>query len=264
LLGAGEHHRHGADKTERKDQLSHPETIDDPKIPVPSLRLITWNCRSGSVTARLAELAPHAPDVVFVQECAPTPSLGPHRQVLTRSINRSKGIALGSLNPAYRLAELKRRRGSGKAAIASAVAGPVPFTALGIWSQGPGYADDAIRSLDAYARRLRSGPAVVMGDLNSGTCLHRKESPSRNHRRLIDALAGLGLVSAYHAFHRVEHGRETHATYRHQFKTSQPWHIDFCFVPAGWVEHLVDVQVLDDAWSLKSDHVPLKVDLRLP
>jgi endonuclease/exonuclease/phosphatase family metal-dependent hydrolase len=216
------------------------------------------------LTTRLAEQAPLAPDVVFVQECAPAQHLAPDAHVLTRSINGSKAIALGSLNPHYRLGELKRRRGAGNAVIASSVTGPVAFTALGIWSQAPAYAGDAMRSLDAYAGLLRSGPAVVMGDLNSGTCLHRDESPSRNHRRLISALAGLGLVSAYHAFHRVEHGRETHATYRHQFKASQPWHIDFCFIPAAWVEHLVDVQVVDEAWGLKSDHVPLKVDLRLP
>ena len=231
---------------------------------MPSLRLIAWNCRSGALTTRLSELAEHSPDIVFLQECAPARNLTPGHNFAARSINKSKGIALGSLSADYRFTKLRARPDAGKAAIAGSVTGPVSFTALGIWSQGPGYAADALRSLDAYRNLLRSGPAVVMGDLNSGTCLFRQEDVSKNHRRLTDALAAIGLVSAYHAFHKVEHGRETHATYRHQFKQQQPWHIDFCFVPAGWIEHLVEVQVVEDAWGLKSDHVPLKVDLRLP
>ena len=48
----------------------------------------------------------------------------------------------------------------------------------------------------------------------------------------------------------------------HQRKPSRPWHIDFCFVPAGWV--LVGVEVLDGKeWAARSDHLPLKVDVQL-
>jgi exodeoxyribonuclease-3 len=78
----------------------------------------------------------------------------------------------------------------------------------------------------------------------------------------VRTLAELGLVSAYHAFHGVEQGHETHPTYRHHFKAAQPWHIDFCFVPASWVDCLVRVEVMDgDDWSKRSDHLPLTVDL---
>jgi len=231
---------------------------------VPALRLIAWNCRSGSLATRVSELAEYSPDIVFVQECVPVANPTSLRNFVTRSIAASKGIALGSSNPAYRLTELKRRRDAGKAVIAGSVTGPVSFTAIGIWSQAPDYANDAIRSLDAYRDLLRSGPAVVMGDLNSGTCLYRNESPSKNHLRLVKALADVELVSAYHAFHAVGHGREKHPTYRHQFKASQPWHIDFCFVPRTWCQFIVDVQVIDGRhWAAASDHLPLKVHIEL-
>jgi endonuclease/exonuclease/phosphatase family metal-dependent hydrolase len=73
------------------------------------------------------------------------------------------------------------------------------------------------------------------------------------------------LVSAYHAFNKVEHAREKHATYYHQFKTTQPWHIDYCFVPAAWVNGLTNVQVLNGKiWARHSDHRPLIVDLVPP
>jgi endonuclease/exonuclease/phosphatase family metal-dependent hydrolase len=104
-----------------------------------------------------------------------------------------------------------------------------------------------------------------MGDLNSGTRLYGERLPSKGHLRIVSALADLGLVSAYHKFHRFEHGHEAHRTYRHNSKASQPWHIDFCFVPANWVDRLVSVEVMDgEDWTARSDHNPLRVDLRLP
>jgi len=73
----------------------------------------------------------------------------------------------------------------------------------------------------------------------------------------------LGLVSAYHAFHHVEHGEDAHATYFHQFNASRPWHIDFCFVPEGWTGRLANVTVLDGQdWSKRSDHRPLLVEIQ--
>ena len=232
---------------------------------MPLLRLIAWNCHHGSLSTRLYELAEHSPDIVFLQECTPTETLPLLGQIVARRVGPRKGIALGSLNANYHLAELEPRAESGRAVVAAAVTGPVSFTALGIWSQKPEYVGDVMRTLDAYAGLLRSGPAVVMGDLNSGTHLNGKHSPSRGHSRIVNALADLGLVSAYHAFHDVEHGHETHPTYRHQFKASQPWHIDFCFVPTSWVDCLLSVEVIDgEGWAVRSDHLPVAVNLRLP
>ena len=149
--------------------------------------------------------------------------------------------------------------------MATIVAGPASFTVLGIWSQGPGYANDVMRAIEAHGDVLRQGPAVVMGDLNVGTRLRGERTPSKGHRRIVDALTDLGLVSAYHAFHQVDHGRERHATYCHQFKAAQSWHIDFCFVPASWFDCVVDVKVLaGPRWAKRSDHFPLMVDLCMP
>ena len=231
----------------------------------PSLRLIAWNCRSGSLSTRLSELAEHSPDIVFLQECLPAETLPLAGQFFARRIGPQKGIALGSLNREYRLEEMDSRAHSGRAVIAATVTGPVSFNVIGIWSQGPHYVDDLMRTLNAYADLLTKSPSVVMGDLNSGTCLNRSRSPSKGHSRVVGALADLGLVSAYHALHDVGHGQEAHATYRHQFKASQPWHIDFCFVPSNWAANLRRVEVIDDEnWATRSDHLPLLVDLRPP
>jgi hypothetical protein len=246
-------------------QRERPATVArlDLRYLMPFLRLLAWNCRSGTLTARLAELTEHAVDIAFLQECSPAESLPLAGQVLACSVGPQKGIALVSLNVDYHLAELEPR--GGKAVIAAAVTGPVAFTALGIWAQKPKYVHDVLRTLDAYADLLRSGPAVIMGDLNSGTDLSGERTPSKAHLRLVEALADLGLVSAYHAFHNIEQGQETHPTYRHQFQVSQPWHIDFCFLPASWANGLTRVDVIDgEEWIARSVHHPLRVELRIP
>ncbi|MES1256599.1 MAG: endonuclease/exonuclease/phosphatase family protein [Acidobacteriota bacterium] len=226
------------------------------------LCLVAWNCRSGSLPQRLAELAPHAPDLVFLQECRPDVSLPLSGQFINHRVNASKGIALGAPRNIYHVSALEPRPESGRAVVAAAVVGPTSFSAFGLWSQGPHYVDDVMRTLDAYDDILRAGPAVVMGDFNSGTNLGGKRSPAMAHTRMLAAFADLRLVSAYHAFHGVEHGHETHSTYRHRFNSSEPWHIDFCFVPVSWSASIRRVEVLDgDRWRKTSDHNPLKVDL---
>jgi endonuclease/exonuclease/phosphatase family metal-dependent hydrolase len=226
-----------------------------------SLRLLTWNCHHGSLSVRLAELASFSPAIIFLQECKPTDPLSLTRPFVTQRVNTTKAIALASLDAAYLLARLRPRAKRGRAVVGATVSGPVSFTVLGIWSQGPRYVDDVMRTLKAYDRVLRSGPAVVMGDLNSGTNLNARQPPSKGHARILTALADVGLVSAYHRFHGVEHGSETHSTYRHQRNPAKPWHIDFCFVPVGW--DVVGVEVPDgEEWTTRSDHLPLCVEVR--
>jgi endonuclease/exonuclease/phosphatase family metal-dependent hydrolase len=229
-----------------------------------NLRLITWNCHHGRLAARLADLQTHSADVVFIQECHPIEGLPFVGQAVTRRVNDRKGIALASLNDVYALSPVKPRRNSGQAVVAADVRGPVSFLALGIWSHHRDYARDVMRSLHAYGPLLRSGPAVVMGDLNVGTSLDGPRAVSDGHSSIVETLGRLGLVSAYHAFHRVDHGHEAHATYRHRARAKTRWHIDFCFVPVEWTDRLVAVEVLDESrWPHDSDHSPLCVDLRL-
>src|SRR5437016_1722986 len=136
-----------------------------------SLRLIAWNCHHGSLSTRLEELAAFAPAIVFLQECKPTSTLPMMGPFLTQRVNAQKGIALASLNADYHLAKLKPRANRGRAVMGATVSGPVSFTALGIWSQGPQYVDDVMRTLKAYERVLVSGPTIVMGGVKHGYML---------------------------------------------------------------------------------------------
>lgn len=222
------------------------------------MRLITWNCRHGSLNERVAQLAIESPDLVFLQEWAPARS--DTRGFLARLVNSRKGIALGSLNPSYRLRRLNKPRGCGQAVIAARVESPGDsFALLGIWARGPRFADDVVTTLEACSDLLRKSPSIVLGDLNSGTRQYGKPYTSRGHSRIVEMLSGHGLESAYHRSYNVEHGAEMHPTYRHQMKPSLPWHIDFCFVPRQW--RLQATRVVDSGWALTSDHNALIIDI---
>jgi endonuclease/exonuclease/phosphatase family metal-dependent hydrolase len=225
-----------------------------------SVRFITWNCRSGTLDVRLAQLNKYRPDVVFLQECAPTETTP-----CTCSVNARKSIALVGLSPGFELTPLTATVTAGRASVAASFEGRKGFSVIGVWGQPPNYVDDVLRTLDAHSASLRRGRAIVMGDFNSGTHLRRRRTISAGHQKIVTTCSDLGLVSAYHAFHRVQHAQEKHATYYHQFKSSQPWHIDYCFVPTAWVNGLMNVQVLNGKiWAHHSDHRPLIVDLVPP
>jgi endonuclease/exonuclease/phosphatase family metal-dependent hydrolase len=116
--------------------------------------------------------------------------------------------------------------------------------------------------LTAYRDLLRTGPAFVVGDLNSHW---RWDAGNKEmtHGALVARLdREFGLVSAYHAARpRVAHGSEEPTLYW-QWKREQPFHIDYCFLPRAWVPRIASVTVGSfDEWSGKSDHRPLVVEL---
>lgn len=229
------------------------------------LRIVTWNCRSGSADDRLTELAPFEPHIVFLQECRPPERAQEFRTVCWRAINKQKAIVLVASGESHSGASRGVPNATARATIVAAIAGPVPLTVLGTWARGPNYARDVLITLEAHADQLRDSRAIVMGDFNSGSRLGRHRLVTRDHHSIVAALERLGMVSAYHAHHSVEPGNEPDATYFHQFNRLKPWHIDFCFVPRSWQSQVVNVRVIKGRrWAKRSDHRPLLVELELP
>jgi endonuclease/exonuclease/phosphatase family metal-dependent hydrolase len=215
---------------------------------------------------RLSQLAEYDPHIVFLQECRPVANPSTAQVVCSRTINGGKGIALllpsASAVASRGFLPLGPPEGCGRAAVAAQFVAPIPLTVVGVWAQGPDYVYDVLLNLRAHAHLLRTGHGVVFGDFNSGSRLGRAATLTRDHRHVLNVCNGLGLVSAYHAFHHVDAGNEAHATYFHQFKRSKPWHIDFCFIPRAWNSRLIHVAVVDGrTWATRSDHRPLLVDV---
>lgn len=89
-------------------------------------------------------------------------------------------------------------------------------------------------------------------------------SRNEHHLRNAASLAALGLVSAYHSFHGIDHsGVWQDPTSYHQRQESNRHHMDYVFVPEAWRIERVEVGVgtFEDYSQLGglSDHVPVVV-----
>src|SRR5262245_26248154 len=102
-----------------------------------SVRFITWNCRSGSLDVRLAQLGKYKPDVVFLQECAPT-----ENTPCTCRVNARKSIALVGASPDFEPSPITPCGNAGRASVAASFDGHHAFSVIGLWGQLPNYADD--------------------------------------------------------------------------------------------------------------------------
>ncbi len=155
-------------------------------------------------------------------------------------------------------------------ALPAHVTGPSTFNLVALWSHygktpmRVGALGPTLLALRAYARLLVERPSIVAGDLNNHI---RWDKPGKasNHANAVVASAALGLVSAYHAFHRLEQGAEPHPTlyWRDRTRTGPTFHIDYVFVPKSATGLLRRVSVGSHAkWIATglSDHAPLVID----
>lgn len=218
------------------------------------MRLVTWNCQSGSAQQRVEQLRQLKPDVVVLQECR-QPGAG----VSWRRYSKYKGLAVQLVGDGWHGEAIPIPADTPLGVLPFRVRGPVPLTVVGVWTlREPTYVRHFLKAMEAIRPQLPEGPLVVMGDFNSTPKLNA------DHAELLRVLdEECGLVSAYHHFSGVRHGEEHHPTLYHLRKRERPFHIDFCFTPKGWTSRLVDVTVGSyDDWK-DSDHRPLMVELDL-
>lgn len=225
------------------------------------MRLVTWNCCSGTVAGRLKQLEPLKADVVVLQEVA-QPAMASHEhQVHWRGATPRKGVAIIARGDGYSLSAVAAPPEAAPHTCAVVLQGPAPFLLVAMWAHPkPSYADNAIAAIRAWRAREPTLPLVVAGDFNVEL---RAPFATAQHRRLAALLHDeCGLVSAYHAHGGLDYGHRGEApTYRHLRKAHLPWHIDYCFVPAGWTSRVTSARVVDSrAWRARSDHAPVVVE----
>ncbi len=237
------------------------------------MRLVSWNCGSG-FHRKIKALSTLAPDVAIVQECADLETLARKAPEFTPTCaiwtgnNPNRGLGVFSFG-GYRL----ERAGDDATityALAVRVLGPSTFNLVALWShygtvplrvatQGP-----TLMALRAYASLLLEHPSIMAGDLNNNVGWD-KPGKASNHANTIAVGAKLGLVSAYHVFHGIEHGAERHPTlyWRDRTREGPTFHIDYVFVPRAAASLMDRVAVGSYAkWIAKglSDHAPVIVD----
>jgi endonuclease/exonuclease/phosphatase family metal-dependent hydrolase len=231
------------------------------------VRFVTWNCAIGQFRGKAKAIAPLKPDVLAVQE-----------------VESLDGVLLfaGDEQPTYRdrPAPAESRRAIAVFSYTGVELQPVPtnqsnysfcrydarykdreLQVAAVWTwqtadRATSY-KQAHQGIQRYAEWIKQRPTVVLGDFNNNQ-IYR----GGKWQDLAESLNDLGLVSAYHAFFSEPFGFETRPTHFHRRDSTKPFHIDYCFVPAQWRDHITRVEVgKPDEWRAYSDHVPLIVDI---
>ena len=237
------------------------------------MRIITWNCNMAF--RKKAELIlGYKPDILIVPECEhpdklrfPEGTLVPADAYWYGS-NKNKGLGVFSYGN-YKLKLLDVHNPDFKNIVPFTVSGGCQdFTLFAIWANNPfdkdgQYVTQVWKAINYYDELLSSGRAILTGDFNSNTIWDRPRRVG-NHSAVVSRLKAKNIVSTYHHFFEKEQGKEEHATlfmYRHHDK---PYHIDYCFASACFIEKLLKVEVgTYTDWSKYSDHKPLIVEFDL-
>jgi exonuclease III len=244
------------------------------------MRIVAWNIRAGGGTraGRIArQLRRWGPDVVALSEFRATSPSG----ALARTL-AAQGLAYQLTTADIRLPGrnallLASRWPMRRVRLATApvdpcrwlvamVEAPVPLVvgAMHVPNRVTGRKYPFLDAVLACARRWRRGPALFVGDTNSGRRVIDEESPGFNAREegFIDALAGCGW---HDAFRHLRAEERVYTWYSPNGRNG--FRIDQAFVNAALLAHLTDAAYLWGGASRQrrrdaiSDHAALVVDL---
>jgi exonuclease III len=216
----------------------------------------------------------HKPDILIIQECEHPDKLkfASELQLPTDlfwyGTNQHKGLGVFSYSN-YKLQLLDCHNPNFKNILPIAITGgKVDFILFAVWANNPDdkdgqYVTQVWKAIQHYDLLLTQNKCILIGDFNSNT-IWDKPRREGNHSTVVSRLESKNIFSAYHTFHNQIQGREIHATfslYRHEDK---PYHLDYCFASAPFINTLKSVEVgTHTNWSKYSDHSPLMIQFDL-
>lgn len=226
---------------------------------------------------KVEALLSQKPDIAVVSECA-RPDILAERgvtdleacSVLWMGENPHKGLGIFAFND-FTVSRVQSFYPTLRFVLPARIEGPRTFNLLAVWAQNASagitrkhQSGPLRRALTKYKTFIASGPTVIGGDWNSNAIWDKPGWPI-NHMSKVNLLEGMGLYSAYHAFHEEEHGRETIPTHywRDRRIDGPTYHIDYVFAPLPWLRNTKEFEIgTFDDWigNGLSDHVPLIID----
>lgn len=216
----------------------------------------------------------YKPDILIVPECENPEKLKFDKgiqlptDILWYGKNQNKGLGVFSYSD-YRFELLECHNPNFKNILPiSVTGGKVDFILFAIWANNPEdkdgqYVTQIWKAINYYNSLLTQNKTILIGDFNSNT-IWDKPRREGNHSTVVSKLESINIFSTYHIFHNQIQGKELHPTlsmYRHEDK---PYHIDYCFASAEFIEILENVEVgTYSDWSKYSDHKPLIIKFTL-
>lgn len=231
------------------------------------MTIITWNCNMA-FRNKAAHILRYQPDVLVIQECEHPAKINfeQHIQqpssVLWVGSNENKGLGIYAYN-GLRLT-LHRSYDPGLQWIAPVkVTGPsCNFLLFAVWANNPGdkdgpYITQIWKAMERYKKLIRKKNTVLAGDFNSNT-IWDKPRRKGNHSTVVKLLGEKGIASTYHHYFEQQQGQEAHPTLYLHRNIQKPYHLDYCFASADFMQNLLTVEMGEATyWLRHSDHIPV-------
>lgn len=248
------------------------------------MKIISWNC-NGALRKKVDEADSLDADVLIIQECEdPAFSTKSYKEwageYLWIGTSKNKGIGIfpkkgntvtplewndtfimptthNSVNPVvWKTSDLK---------LFLPFKVNDSFNVLSVWTKGSdqevfGYIGQFWKYLQIHREQLSISDTLIIGDFNSNS-IWDKPDKWWSHSNVVNELANIGIKSLYHHQNDENQGQERTPTFYHQRNLEKPYHIDYAFCS----ENLLKKGKLRigevDKWLLKSDHMPLILNL---
>jgi exonuclease III len=232
------------------------------------LRIITWNCQ-GAFRKKARCIANLKPDIAVIQECEKLDKLN-FEEDIVQPYSRHwfgdsrKGLGIFSFTE-YTFHLNKRYDSSIRHCIPVHVKGNIDFNLIAVWAMDHkhrklSYIAQVYLAIQKYKNFIKGANTVITGDFNFNKIWDGTPRIA-NFSKVVAELGKKDLASVYHEHFNELHGEESRHTLFMYRKKNKGYHIDYCFAPKLWIQHLRSFQLGDfDYWCKFSDHCPLIID----
>lgn len=210
-------------------------------------------------------------DIYVIQECEEKSKLNivdleeyPNRVWI--GDNRHKGVCILAKS-GINIENYAEYSGNYRYMIPVKISGDYNLTLFAVWAQNDKenprnrYIGQVWQALQEY-QHLLGKDTIIIGDWNSNAIWDKDYRKSTSHSEVVSFLEQCDIVSLYHLETNEKQGEESKSTFAYHKDIQKGYHIDYCFLSKELIKESTRIEVPGFAdWIVKSDHVPLLVDL---